>query len=329
MVMGNPFSQPALYLQPGFPSDNRYNSASSGASDGTMTDMTLSQIRLLVEIVEQGSFRAAAMRLDLPPSTLSRQVAGLETRLGVRLFNRTTRSVALTEDGAAFLARATPALREIESAMTEMTARRAEPGGLLRINGSGSGLALLLPVIARLQWRYPGVEIDLVEDGQLSDIVAHGFDAGLRLTEDVPRDMVAVPVGPDQRFIVVGAPDYLKRVPAPQRPADLLDHACIRARRPSGRLIQWEFASKGHEITVPVTGRLILGNNTLALEAARLGCGLAYVTEQAASADLIAGRLVAVLDDWCASFPGICLYYPKQRATSVTLRALIFEIRRQ
>ncbi|VVS99190.1 LysR family transcriptional regulator [Rhizobium sp. EC-SD404] len=294
-----------------------------------MTDLTLSQIRLLVEIVEQGSFRAAAMRLDMPPSTLSRQVAGLESRLGVRLFNRTTRSVALTEDGTAFLARATPALREIESAMTEMTTRRAEPGGLLRINGAESGLALLLPVVARLQRRYSGVEIDLVEDGQLSDIVAQGFDAGLRLAEDVPRDMVAVPVGPDQRFIVVGAPDYLERNPAPQRPADLAHHVCIRARKPSGRVIQWEFARNGNEMTVPVTGMLTLGNNALALEAARLGCGLAYVTEQAASADLIAGRLAAVLDDWCASFPGICLYYPKQRAASVTLRALISEIRRR
>lgn len=293
-----------------------------------MADLSLSDIRLLTEIAAQGSFRAAALRLDIPPSTLSRQVAGLEARLGVRLFNRTTRSLALTESGALFLDRATPALHQIEGAMAEMTTRRAEPGGLLRINGAQTGLALILPIVARFQRRYPAVKVDLVEDGQLSDIVAQGFDAGLRLIEDVPRDMVAVPLGPEQRFIVIGAPDYLARHPAPQRPADLAAHACIRARMPSGRIIGWEFARHGEEMTAPVSGPLTLGNTALALEAARLGCGLAYVTEQAAAEDLAAGRLIACLTDWCPAFPGLCLYYPKQRAPSVTLRALVSEIRR-
>lgn len=293
-----------------------------------MVDLSLSDIRLLSEIAAQGSFRGAALRLDIPPSTLSRQVAGLEARLGVRLFNRTTRSLALTESGAWFLERATPALRQIECAMAEMTTRRAEPGGLLRINGAEAGLALILPVIARLQRRYPAVEVDLVADGQLSDIVAQGFDAGLRLIEDVPRDMVAVPLGPDQRFVVVAAPDYLARHPAPQRPADLADHACIRARMPSGRIITWEFARRGVEVLGPVSGSLTLGTNALALDAARLGCGLAYVTQQAAADDLAAARLIACLDDWCPAFPGLSLYYPKQRAPSVTLRALVAEIRR-
>lgn len=293
-----------------------------------MADLSLSDIRLLAEIAAQGSFRAAALRLDIPPSTLSRQVAGLEARLGVRLFNRTTRSLALTESGTAFLARATPALQEIEGAMAEMTTRRTEPGGLLRINGAEAGLALLLPVIARFQRRFPGVEVDLVEDGQLSDIVAQGFDAGLRLIEDVPRDMVAVPLGPDQRFIVVATPDYLDRFPAPERPADLAHHACILARMPSGRIIAWEFARHGEVVTGPASGTLTLGNNALALAAARLSCGLAYVTAQAAAEDLASGKLVACLQDWCPTFPGLCLYYPKQRAPSVTLRALVAEIRR-
>lgn len=294
-----------------------------------MTHLSLFDIRLLAEIASQGSFRAAALRLDMPPSTLSRQVAGLEARLGVRLFNRTTRSLALTESGTAFLARALPALEEIEGAMSDMTTRRAEPGGLLRINGAETGLALLLPVIARFQRRFPTVEVDLVEDGHLSDIVGQGFDAGLRLIEDVPRDMVAVPVGPDQRFIVVAAPDYFDRFPAPERPADLAHHACIRARMPSGRIIPWEFARRGEVVTAPVTGSLTLGNNALALAAARLGCGLAYVTAQAAAEDLAAGRLIACLQDWCPTFPGLCLYYPRQRAPSVTLRALVTEIRRK
>lgn len=293
-----------------------------------MADLSLSEIRLLAEIAARGSFRAAALRLDVPPSTLSRQVAGLEARLGVRLFNRTTRSLALTESGALFLDRTTPALHQIEGAMAEMTTRRARPGGLLRINGAQTGLSLILPVIARFQRSHPSVEVDLVEDGQLSDMVAQGFDAGLRLIEDVPRDMVAVPLGPDQRFVVVGAPDYLARHPPPQRPADLAAHACIRARMPSGRVIGWEFARHGAEVTAPVGGPLTLGNNALALEAARLGCGLAYVTERAAAEDLAAGRLIACLADWCPAFPGLCLYYPRQRAPSATLRALVAEIRR-
>jgi DNA-binding transcriptional LysR family regulator len=294
-----------------------------------MNDLSLSEIRLLAEITALGSFRAAARRLDLPPSTLSRQVAGLEARLGVRLFNRTTRSVAPTQSGAAFLLRALPAAREIEGAMAEVTERRAEPGGLLRINGANAGLALLLPVVARFQRRFPDVEVDLVADGRLSDIVARGFDAGLRLAEEVPRDMVAVPVGPDQRFIVVGAPDYLADHGGPERPEDLATHACLRARMPSGRVIPWEFARHGVEMTAPVTGSLTLGDTALALDAARIGCGLAYVTEMAAREDLASGRLVAVLDGWCPTFPGLRLYYPKQRAPSVTLRALVTELRRR
>jgi DNA-binding transcriptional LysR family regulator len=293
-----------------------------------MPGLTLLDIQVLAEIAAHGSFRAAALRLDIPPSTISRRVAAVEQRLGVRLFNRTTRSVAPTAAGAALLGRTVPAMHEIEGAIAEVGSSRAEPGGPLRINGSAAALRLLMPIVARFLADFPKVEIDLVEDGHLSDIVRLGFDAGVRLAEDVPRDMVAIPVGPDQRLIVVGSPGYLAGSPAPKRPADLLRHRCIRARMPSGRLIPWEFSRHGEAVTIAVSGPLVASSNDLALSAAEHGLGLAYVTETAARPGLASGSLIEVLSAWTPAFPGLRLYYPQHRIASVTLRSFTQMLRR-
>jgi DNA-binding transcriptional LysR family regulator len=289
--------------------------------------MSLSDIRLLAEIAASGSFRAAANRLDMPPSTLSHRLGVLEQRLGIRMFNRTTRSVSLTQNGSAFLERAMPALREIEQAVSSATAERETPGGMLRINGSAPALALLMPAVAHFMARHPAVEMDLVEDGQLSDIVALGFDAGIRLAELVPRDMIAVPVGGDQRLIVVGSPHYLSGRAAPRSPEDLESHQCIRARLPSGRHLAWEFSHRARSFTVQVGGSLTVGNNDLALVAAERGLGLAYVTEIAARPAMHARRLVQLLDAWTPPFPGLRLYYPRHRIASVTLKAFADQLR--
>ncbi|MEI4488351.1 LysR family transcriptional regulator [Frigidibacter sp. MR17.14] len=294
-----------------------------------MPDLSLSELRLVAEIVEGGSFRAASIRLDVPPSTISRRVATLEARLDLRLFNRTTRSLALTDEGRAFLDRALPALAELEAALTEASGRRAAPGGLLRINGSAGGLAILLPLVLAFRRLHPSVRFDLVEDGQLSDIVGQGFDAGLRLAEDVPADMIAAPVGGPQRFIVVATPALVAEAGRPSHPSDLDPGRCLGARLPSGRIIAWEFAPREKAVSVHPAGPVTLGDTALALEAARGSAGFAYVTERMAAADHKRGALVTVLDDWCPSLEGLRLYCPRHRNGSVTLRAFAEFLRRQ
>lgn len=293
-----------------------------------MTDLSLSEFRALAEVAATRGFRSAAARLDLAPSTLSRQVALLEGRLGLRLFNRTTRSVTLTAEGAALLGRLAPAMAQVEQALAEARSEAAAPSGPLRINGSEEALAILMPPALDFLAAHPRVELDLVADGMLSDIVAGGFDAGLRLAEAVPRDMTAIPLGPDRRLVTVASPGYLAGVPALDSPADLTGHECIRARLPSGRFLPWEFRRDGRDLRVRVAGRLIVGAPEHALEPARRGMGIAYVAETAAEADLAAGRLVAVLQDWTPAFEGLRLYYPAHRAASVTLRAFAAHLRR-
>ncbi|WP_118136704.1 LysR family transcriptional regulator [Oceanicella sp. SM1341] len=294
-----------------------------------MSDISLADLRLLEAILQEGSFRGAAQRLDLPPSTLSRRVSGLERRLGLRMFRRTTRSLSPTPEGLGFLGRVLPALRDIEAAVRGAAEARDVPGGLLRINGTEPGFRLLMPAVRTFLELHPQVELDLVIDGLLSDIVAGGFDAGLRLAEAVPQDMVAVPVGPAQRFVVVGAPGYLARRGRPAVPGDLAAHDCIRSRLPSGRVLAWEFAVAGRPLSLAVTGRLTLGSTDLACQAAREGLGLAYVNDSSAAADLASGALEELLCDWCPPFEGLRLYYPRHRVGSATLSAFVACLRRQ
>lgn len=282
------------------------------------------ELNAVLAVATHRSFRAAATELCISPSALSHAIAALEQKMAVRLFHRTTRSVALTETGERFLARIRPALREISEAMDLVNEFRDTPSGTLRINTSEDAAKMILtPLVLEFLRRYPQMRIDLVSEGRMVDIVAEGFDAGIRLAESVPRDMIAVPCSPQLRFVVVGAPSYLQAHQPPLVPADLMEHQCIRGRLPSGAPLRWEFAKRGESQVIDVEGVLSVGGSNLILEAVLSGMGLAYVTEHAAREHLDSGRLIAVLEDWTPPFPGLCLYYSGHRHVPAGLRAFI------
>src|SRR6202000_2603026 len=244
--------------------------------------------------------------------------------------NRTTRSVALSQAGERFLARVSPALREIAGAMEDVNEFRATPTGTLRINTKERAAhQILRPVVAKFLRRYPDMRVELAMEGRPIDIVAEGFDAGIRLAESVPQDMVSIPCGPDSRFIVVGAPGYFKRKSVPRSPADLLTHECIRRRMPGGKLYRWEFEKRGEEMALDVPGRLTLANDGLMIEAGLGGLGLAFVSDWWVSDLLAKGSLRAVLEDWTPPFPGLCLYYPRHRHMTAGLRAFVDMLREE
>jgi DNA-binding transcriptional LysR family regulator len=289
-----------------------------------MTKPTLADLTAFSAVSAHRSFRRAADALGVSRSSLSHAMLGLERQLGVRLLNRTTRSVAPTEAGEALLARIAPVLRDLDEALDDVADARGNPSGTLRINANeGAARILLKTVVPRFLERFPGMALDLVAEGRLVDIVELGFDAGVRLEESVPRDMVAVRIGGDLRFVVVAAPSYLAGRTPLATPDDLVDHACIRQRLPSGKRYRWEFAKRGQEVSVDVPGALTLDNNGLMVEAAADGLGLAYVPESIARKSLDDGRLVIVLEDWCPLIPGLCLYYPGHRHVPAGLRAFI------
>jgi len=270
------------------------------------------------------SFRRAANELGISTTALSNAVAGLETRLGVRLFHRTTRSVSLTEAGERFVARIGPALSEIRGAMDETTLHRLSPIGTLRINASlGAVRMVFAPIVLVYLSRYPDMKVEIVTEGQMVDIVAEGFDAGIRLSETVPQDMVRIPIGGDLRMAVVGSPEHFSRFPIPASPADLAGHPCVRARFPSGAPSRWEFSRHGEPMNIEVSGPLTLDDPGLMREAALAGAGLAYLADWYVRDDLAAGRLVRVLQDWTPSYRGLALYYPPGRQLPAGLRAFV------
>jgi DNA-binding transcriptional LysR family regulator len=252
-------------------------------------------------------------------------VAELEGRLGVRLFNRTTRSVSPTAAGEQFVAEVAPALGAIRDAMDQVNIHRATPAGLLRLNTSaGAARQMLAPVVFEYLRRYPQMSVEIVTEDRLIDIVSDGFDAGVRLQENVPKDMIAVPFGGEQRMIAVAAPSYFERHRTPDTPRDLADHDCIRMRMPGGgNVYHWEFEREGERLELNVSGRLTLDEETLIREAALAGLGLAFVSQWWMKDDLPAGRLVQVLSDWTPPYPGLALYYPGRRHVPAGLRALI------
>lgn len=284
----------------------------------------LPELTALAAIVSHRSFRKAADELGLSPSTLSHMMRTLERGMGVRLLNRTTRSVAPTEAGERLVARLRPLLSDIDAALAEVDDFRGLASGTLRINTSEIAARLLLrsAVPAFLQ-RYPQVSLDLVTEGKLVDIVAEGFDAGIRLGEAVPRDMVAVRFGGPTRFIAVASPTYLAGHPVPKVPDDLRDQTCIRFRLPSGKPYRWEFEKHGQEIAIDVHGVLTLDNMELMAEAAASGMGIAYISDKSAKPYLDRRALVVLLDDWCPPIPGLFLYYPGHRLVPPALRAFI------
>jgi DNA-binding transcriptional LysR family regulator len=252
----------------------------------------------------------------------------LEERLGVRLLNRTTRSVTPTEAGQQLLARLAPAMREIDDALQDLSAMQDVPAGKLRLNVPRPAARLLLgPMLAGFVARYPRVQVEVVTDDGMIDIVRDGFDAGVRFGEQVAADMIAVPVGAPQPFVVVASPAYLAAHGAPGTPRDLLAHACIGRRFPSGRQYAWEFGREEDAVSIAVGGPLVFDDDELMLRAARDGAGLAYVYEADARADIAAGRLACVLERCLPPPPRYFLYYPSRRQMPPVLRAFVDMVR--
>ncbi len=289
---------------------------------------SLAELEAVAAVARAGGFRAAARELGASSSALSHAIAALEERLGVRLFNRTTRSVALSEAGEHFVGEIAPALAAIDGALDAVGARSSEPNGVLRLNMTAQTAHLILaPILLAYHRRYPRVGIEITTDNALIDIVAQGYDAGIRPTQAVPPDMIAVPIVPSVRSVVVGAPSYFKAHSKPRTPADLLQHQCIRARLPSGRIWRWDFERAGETVLVDVQGALLLDDGPLMREAALAGAGLAYLSDRMVAADIAAKRLVQVLDAWTPPYDGLSLYFAGRRHVPAKLRALIDLIR--
>lgn len=290
-----------------------------------MDPRDLPNLASFAAVVRHRSFARAAAELGLSRSALSHAMRALEARLGVRLLNRTTRSVSPTPAGERLLARLAPALDEIRGAVDEANGFRDRPGGRLRLNVPRLAAAVVLaPVLARFLADHPDVQLEIAVDDAAVDIVERGFDAGMRFGERLAADMVAVPVGPPIEFAVVGSPAYLAGRDAPRTPHDLAGHDCIRYRMPgSGTLFEWEFARDGAELTVAVDGSLTLDAPELVIRAALDGVGLAYTALAYVEPLIARGRLVRLLADWCPPIEGFYLYYPSRRHVPTALRALI------
>jgi DNA-binding transcriptional LysR family regulator len=275
------------------------------------------------------SFTKAAGKLGVSQSALSHTIRGLEERLGLRLLTRTTRSVAPTEAGERLLVSIGPRLDEIESELAALSAFREKPAGTIRINaGEHAADVVLWPALQKLLPDYPDINVEIIVDYGLTDIVAERYDAGVRLGEQVAKDMIAVRIGPDMRMAVVGAPAYFDTRPKPLTPQDLTDHNCINLRLPTyGSVYAWEFEKDGRELRVRVEGQLVFNNIALRLNAVLAGMGLAYMPENLVDAHLADGRLERVLEDWCLPFSGYHLYYPSRRHTSPAFALVVDALR--
>ncbi|QOZ31287.1 LysR family transcriptional regulator [Bradyrhizobium sp. CCBAU 53421] len=289
----------------------------------------VSDLIAFLAVARDRSFTRAAARLGVSQSALSHTMRALEERLGVRLLTRTTRSVAPTAAGERLLAGIGPRFEEIEAELAALNALREKPAGTIRINaGEHAAETILWPALEKFLPRYPDIKVEITVDNGLANIVAERFDAGVRLGEQLAKDMIAVRIAPDFRMVVVGAPSYFKRRDRPKRPQDLTQHACINIRLPThGGIYAWEFEKRGRPIKVRVDGQLVFNSTALRIRAALAGLGLAYVAEDQVHAQLAKGQLVQVLDDWCAPFPGYHLYYPSRRQSSPAFALLVDALR--
>ena len=276
------------------------------------------QLALFAIVAQERSFTRAAARLGMSQPALSRAMRQLEERLGVRLLARTTRSVSATEAGEHLLRVIAPRFEEIDSELASLSEYRDKPMGKLRITaGEHCAISVLHPVLAKLLPDNPDLNIEIIVDYGFTDIVAQGFDAGVRLGEQVAKDMIAMRIGPDMRMAVVGSPGYFARYPLPTIPNDLMTHNCITLRMPThGSLYVWEFEKNGQELNVRVEGQLVFNTIAMRMEAALQGLGLAYMPEDLVLEHVAQGRLVRVLEDWCEPFSGYHLYYPSRRQSS-------------
>ncbi|ARQ73999.1 LysR family transcriptional regulator [Pseudomonas fragi] len=283
-----------------------------------MTVESYDQLAIFAVVAQERSFTRAAARLGMSQPALSRAMRQLEERLGVRLLARTTRSVAPTQAGEHLLQVIAPRFDEINNELALLSKFRDRPAGKLRITaGEHAAIAVLQPVLAQLLPDHPDLSIEIIVDYGLTDIVAEGYDAGVRLGEQVAKDMIAMRIGPDMRMAVVGSPAYFSRYPKPMIPADLVAHNCITLRMPThGGLFMWEFEKNGQALKVRIEGQLVFNNIAMRLESALQGLGLAYMPEDAVRPHIEQGHLIRVLEDWCEPYSGYHLYYPSRRQSS-------------
>src|SRR6516165_4295256 len=290
---------------------------------------TLDELLAFVAVGRERSFTKAAAKLGVSQSALSHTIRELETRLGVRLLTRTTRSVSPTQAGERLLQSVGPCFEEIETELAAVSEFRDKPAGSIRITAGDHAIeSVLWPKLERFLPKYPDIKVEIVVDYGLTDIVAERYDAGVRWGEQVAKDMIAVRVGPDIRFAVVGAKSYFAKRPQPKTPQDLVGHTCINLRFPTyGGLYAWEFEQRGRELKVRVEGQLVFNGIFQVLDAALAGIGLSYVPEDLAQPYLVKGRLKRVLEEWCAPWSGYHLYYPHRRQSSPAFRLLVDALR--
>jgi DNA-binding transcriptional LysR family regulator len=289
-----------------------------------MNRTQLSQLAVLAAVAAHRSFRAAGKELSIAPSAVSHAISSLEESLGVRLLARTTRSVAPTEEGKRLLERLRPALEEIGTALEAVIDARDRPAGNLRITAPRFASDVLLgPRLGDFLNLYPDITLEIANEDGFTDIVAEGFDAGIRFEEALEADMIAVRCSSDLRTVIAASPGYFQRYPQPLHPRDLVHHRCIRRRFTNGTIYRWEFEKDGRELVVSINGPLIVSEDRLSLLAALGGAGLAYLFDMRVENELAQGKLIRVLEDWCAPYPGPFLYYPSRRQMRPALRAFV------
>ncbi len=289
-----------------------------------MADFDYRDLAAFVAVARTKNFRRAAREQMVSTSSLSQRLRELEERLGVRLLNRTTRSVALTEAGEMLLSRVAPAMTEVTEALERVRGLREVPSGRLRINAPPPAIDLVLaPMVAPFLKAHPEIDLEIVAESSFVDIVSAGFDAGVRYGEHLAQDMVAVSLGPPQRYAVVASPDYLAQHGRPTQPKDVLEHRAIRTRFSNGFMFDWEFEKAGRIVKVSPPAKLVGGYVGLAMQAALDGVGLWVTFEGYVREAVKAGKLVSVLDDWCPPFPGPFLYYPSRRQPPPALAAFV------
>jgi DNA-binding transcriptional LysR family regulator len=278
------------------------------------------KLKVFAAVAERGSFVKAAGWLGLSTSSVSQSIRTLEDRIGLRLLNRTTRSVALTEAGAHLLARVLPALEELENAFEALNAFKVQPSGTLRLSVSNLSMSMVVaPAVGRFLTTHPAIKVEVIINDQ-ADLLDATVDAGIRSQPRIPQDMVAIRVGEQSRLLAVASPGYIARHGAPRTPTDLADHNCIQYRARSGSVQRWVFEADGRRVEEPVTGSLVTDNIELVLRAAVDGVGIAHVIETYAQPLLESGALAPLLEDFAAPFPGWFLYYPSRRHMPLPLK---------
>lgn len=307
-----------------FSPDNPDKSACCVTKIGTMTRHSLMELEAVLAIVRCGSFRAAALDLGMSTTAISNAVGKLERELAVRLFNRTTRSVSLTYAGRIFVAQIKPALEDIQKAMNTARSQQETPSGTLRINAFATAAReIMAPLVLSYLQRYPQVHIDLVTEGRLVDVVAAGFDLGVRSADLVPSDAIAIPLGQMRRMAVAASPAFFESRAIPQVPQELLTYPCVCVRLPNGALFRWRFEKGGEELQLDVEGPITLDEASLARIAVTNGVGIGYFMEADVRDDIAAGRLVRILEDWTPPLVPLCLYYSNRRNSSAAFQAFI------